>query len=59
MSESHAKALISGLVVSYPIIEKTILFAPVAQFGFRATHFDSLEEWQLAIAKEIEILVQI
>ena len=31
MSEPHAKALTSGLVISYPIIEKTILYALVAQ----------------------------
>lgn len=59
MSEPHAKALTSGPVVSYPVIEKTILYASVAQFGFRATHFDSLEEWQLATAKEVEILVRV
>lgn len=31
MSEPHAKVLTSGLVVSYPVIEKTILYALLAQ----------------------------
>ena len=31
MSEPHAKALTSGPVVSYPVIEKTILYETVAQ----------------------------